>query len=61
MYPEPCSEPYEVLARGEVAVEIFNQALREGKACVSRMQLTVIGGVGAGKQALYVLSVERNL
>ena len=49
---EPYSEPYEVLARGEVAVEIFNQALREGKACVSRMQLTVIGDVGAGKTSL---------
>lgn len=49
---EPCSEPYEVLARGEVAVEIFNQALREGKACVSRLQLTVIGDVGAGKTSL---------
>lgn len=49
---EPCSEPYEVLARGEVAVQIFNQALREGKACVSRMQLTVIGDVGAGKTSL---------
>ena len=52
MYLEPCSEPYEVLARGEVAVGIFNQALREGKACVSRMQLTVIGDVGAGKTSL---------
>ena len=52
MYLEPCSEPYEVLARGEVAVEIFNQALREGKACVSRIQLTVIGDVGAGKTSL---------
>ncbi|KAL9955207.1 hypothetical protein ACROYT_G036494 [Oculina patagonica] len=48
----PCSEPYEVLARGEMAVQIFNQALREGKACVSRMQLTVIGDVGAGKTSL---------
>lgn len=48
----PCSEPYEVLARGEVAVQIFNQALRVGKACVSRMQLTVIGDVGAGKTSL---------
>lgn len=35
-----------------MAVEIFNQALREGKACVSRMQLTVIGEVGAGKTSL---------
>ena len=35
-----------------MAVEIFNQALREGKACVSRMQLTVIGDVGAGKTSL---------
>ena len=52
LYSDPCSEPYEVLARGEVAVEIFNQALREGKACVSRMQLTVIGDVGAGKTSL---------
>lgn len=52
MYPEPCSEPYEVLARGEVAVETFNRALREGKACVSRIQLTVIGDVGAGKTSL---------
>lgn len=52
LYPEPCSEPYEVLARGEVAVQIFNQALSEGKACVSRMQLTVIGDVGAGKTSL---------
>ena len=50
--PELCSEPYEVLARGEVAVQIFNQALREGKACVSRMKLTVIGDVGAGKTSL---------
>lgn len=49
---EPCSEPYEVLARGEVAVEIFNQALLEGKAQVTRMQLTVIGDIGAGKTSL---------
>ena len=35
-----------------MAVQIFNQALREGKACVSRMQLTVIGDVGAGKTSL---------
>ena len=35
-----------------MAVEIFNQALHEGKACVSRMQLTVIGDVGAGKTSL---------
>ena len=35
-----------------MAVEIFNQALREGKACVSRMQLTVLGDVGAGKTSL---------
>ncbi|KAL9955205.1 hypothetical protein ACROYT_G036492 [Oculina patagonica] len=49
---EPCSEPYEVLARGEMAVEIFNQALCEGKACVSRIQLTVIGDIGAGKTSL---------
>lgn len=45
-------KPYEVLARGELAVEIFNQALREGKACISRMQLTVIGDVGVGKTSL---------
>ena len=35
-----------------MAVQIFNQALREGKASVSRMQLTVIGDVGAGKTSL---------
>lgn len=35
-----------------MAVEIFKQALREGKARVSRMQLTVIGDVGAGKTSL---------
>ena len=52
LIPELCGEPYEVLARGEVAVQIFNQALREGKACVSRMKLTVIGDVGAGKTSL---------
>lgn len=46
------NEPYEVLARGELAVEIFNQALREGKARISRMQLTVIGNVGVGKTSL---------
>ncbi|PFX13406.1 putative serine/threonine-protein kinase roco5, partial [Stylophora pistillata] len=45
-------KPYKVLARGELAVEIFNQALREGKACISRMQLTVIGDVGVGKTSL---------
>ena len=49
---EPCSEPYEVLARGEEAVSIFNKALLEGKAQVIRMQLTVIGDVGAGKTSL---------
>ena len=49
---EPYSEPYEVLARGEVAVRIFNQALLEGKAKVTRMQLTVIGNIGAGKTSL---------
>ncbi len=35
-----------------MAVEIFSKALREGKARVSRMQLTVIGDVGAGKTSL---------
>ncbi|XP_068672801.1 uncharacterized protein [Montipora foliosa] len=49
---EPCSEPFEVLARGEATVRIFNQALREGKAKVGRMQLTVVGNVGAGKTSL---------
>lgn len=52
LIPEPCSEPYEVLARGEEAVSIFNKALLEGKAQVTRMQLTVIGDVGAGKTSL---------
>ena len=51
-YPGPYSEPYEVLARGEVAVEIFNKALLEGKAQVTRMQLTVVGDIGAGKTSL---------
>ena len=45
-------QPYEVLARGEVAVDLFNKALREGKASVSLMQLAVIGDVGAGKTSL---------
>ncbi len=35
-----------------MAVEIFKKALRDGKASVSRMQLTVIGDVGAGKTSL---------
>ena len=35
-----------------MAKEIFNQALREGKARISRMQLTVIGNVGVGKTSL---------
>ena len=47
-----CGQPYEVLARGEVAVNIFNKALMEGKARVTRMQLTVLGNVGVGKTSL---------
>ena len=35
-----------------MAVKIFNKALLEGKACVPRMQLTVIGDVGVGKTSL---------
>lgn len=35
-----------------MAVKIFNKALREGKALVTRMQLTVIGDIGAGKTSL---------
>ena len=44
--------PYEILARGPAAVEAFNRALREGEARVSRLQLAVIGDVGAGKTSL---------
>ena len=35
-----------------MAVRIFKQALLEGKAKVTRMQLTVIGNIGAGKTSL---------
>ena len=35
-----------------MAVGIFNKALLEGKAKVTRMQLTVIGDIGAGKTSL---------
>lgn len=35
-----------------MAVSIFNKALLEGKAQVTRMQLTVIGDIGAGKTSL---------
>ena len=49
---DSCGQPYEVLARGEVAVKIFNKALLEGKAQVTRMQLTVLGNVGVGKTSL---------
>ena len=33
-------------------MKIFNRALREGKAKVTRLQLTVIGDIGAGKTSL---------
>ena len=49
---DTCGQPYEVLARGEIAVKIFNEALLEGKAQVTRMQLTVLGNVGVGKTSL---------
>ena len=44
--------PYEVIARGEQAVEIFKKAICAGTAPASRLKLIVVGEIGAGKTSL---------
>ncbi|XP_028415846.1 uncharacterized protein LOC114539418 [Dendronephthya gigantea] len=44
--------PYEILARGEHAVDAFKTALAEGTASASRLKIIVVGEVGAGKTSL---------
>lgn len=44
--------PYEILARGEHAVDAFKTALAEGTALASRLKIIVVGEVRAGKTSL---------
>ena len=44
--------PEEVLTRGPVVMEVYNNALAEGKTLVKRLSLMVIGQVEAGKTSL---------
>ncbi len=44
--------PPEILARGALALEAFNNALAEGKTCVKRVPLMVIGQDQSGKTSL---------
>ena len=44
--------PPEILARGQLALEVYNDALAEGKACVKRVPLMLIGQDRSGKTSL---------
>ena len=44
--------PPEILARGKFAIEAYNSALREGRTCVKRLPLMLIGQDQAGKTSL---------
>ena len=44
--------PYEILARGPLALEIYNKALEEGKATVRRVPIMLIDQGRAGKTSL---------
>ena len=44
--------PYEVIARGDKAIEVFKTALAEGTSSASRLKIIVVGEVGAGKTSL---------
>ena len=44
--------PPEILARGQLALKAYNNALTEGKACVKRVPLMLIGQDRSGKTSL---------
>ncbi|KAL9975391.1 hypothetical protein ACROYT_G012548 [Oculina patagonica] len=44
--------PPEILARGTLALEAFNNALAEGESCVKRVPLMLIGQARSGKTSL---------
>ena len=44
--------PPEILARGQLALEVYNNALAEGSACVKRVPLMLIGQDRSGKTSL---------
>ena len=44
--------PTEILARGPLALEAYNKAIREGGTCVSRVPLMVVGQDRSGKTSL---------
>lgn len=44
--------PYEVIARGDKAINAFKTALAEGTSSASRLKIIVVGEVGAGKTSL---------
>ena len=44
--------PPEILARGPLALEAYNDALAEGKTCVKRVPLMLIGQARSGKTSL---------
>ena len=47
-----CTVPPEILARGPLALEAYNNALAEGKTCVKRVPLMLIGQDRSGKTSL---------
>jgi len=47
-----CTAPSEILARGPLALEAYNNALAEGKTCVKRVPLMLIGQDRSGKTSL---------
>ncbi|XP_020614950.1 uncharacterized protein LOC110053100 isoform X2 [Orbicella faveolata] len=48
----PLEAPPEILARGQLALEVYNNALAEGKASVKRVPLMLIGQDRSGKTSL---------
>ena len=52
MYLWFCTVPPEILARGPLALEAYNNALAEGKSCVKRVPLMLIGQDRSGKTSL---------
>ena len=65
LHPYPCGElvsftlcftctvvPPEILARGDLALEAYHEALAEGKTCVKRVPIMLIGQGCSGKTSL---------
>ena len=44
--------PPEIQARGHLALQAYNKALREGKTCVRRVPIMLIGQDHSGKTSL---------